>query len=285
MQLTRSTTSTIIVLGGLLVAAPTWAGPWTKSTGELYVKLGQGFFLADSFRDASGRLNEGTSYLGATTSVYLEVGVLEGLHAWGYLPYVLAQNAMQDDGSRWLRSSGGDALLGLQWTPHFVTLPFPAAVKLEFKVPLYDVNGVEGLYGPRFPAPGDGQLDVTFWLSGGGSLGSMAPLYFYGELGYRLRTEAFVGTGPFSAEFGDGIAFFASVGYTLLDWATVALNTGGIIPFEEDLYTKGYVTLGPALYLPIYKGLAAEASLDPMVYTNNNASPGVGFSVGLSFKN
>jgi len=131
----------LIVVLALGTPQPAAAGPWTKDQGELYVKLGQGFFFADSFRDSSGNLQDGVAYLGATTSVYFEVGVLRGLHVWGYLPYVVARNTIQENDSNWLRTSGGDALLGLQYTPHFVELPLPAALKLEVKVPLYDVNG------------------------------------------------------------------------------------------------------------------------------------------------
>lgn len=262
---------------------PAEAGPWTKNQGELYAKLGQGFFLADSFRDSAGNLQEGVNYLGASTSVYFEVGLVKGLHVWGYLPFTAASNRFGDDNTTWLRTSGGDALLGLQYTPHFFTLPIPAALKLEVKIPMYDINGVEGIYASRFPAPGDGQVDVTIWLSAGGSLSSI-PLFMYGEVGYRIRTEAFIGTGPFSSSFEDSITFFASVGYTVLDSFIVAVNSGGVLPYIKDISTKGYITLGLALYVPVWRGLAAEASYDPMVYTNSNASPGHGFSFGLSYK-
>jgi len=272
---------TLVVLLTLLPRAE--AGPWTKNQGELYVKLGQGFFIADSFRDSAGTLQEGVNYLGASTSVYFEVGLVKGLHVWGYLPFTAARNSIEEDDTTWLRTSGGDAMLGLQYTPHFFTLPFPAALKVEVKVPFYDINGVEGIYAGRFPAPGDGQVDVTLWLSAGGSL-STIPLFMFAEVGYRFRTEAFVGTGPFSSSFEDGITFFASVGYTILERVLVAVNSGGVMPYVQDNATKGYVTLGVALYIPIWEGLAAEASYDPMVYTNKNASPGHGFSFGLSYK-
>ena len=278
----------IVVMAALLFVGlgaprPAEAGPWTKNLGELYVKLGQGFFLADSFRDSVGNLQQGVNYLGATTSVYFEVGLFKGLHVWGYLPYTAASNTFSDDATTWLRTSGGDAMLGLQYSPTFLSLPIPTAIKLEVKVPFYDINGVEGIYAGRFPAPGDGQVDVTLWLSAGGSLHPI-PLYMYGEVGYRFCTEAFVGTGPFSTSFVDGITFYASVGYNILERVIVAVNSGGVLPYLDDNTSKGYVTLGVALYVPIWRGLAAEASYDPMVYTNKNASPGHGVSFGLSYK-
>ncbi len=277
--MTGRAVSTAAVLGLLMaVSQPAQAGPWTKSLGEVYVKVGEGLFFSDSYRDADGKIVSGqTEYLGATTSVYFEVGVWKGLQVWGYLPYLVGINDFPQIGRQTLNASGGDALLGLQYTPP-LPIPFPAAVKLEFKVPFYDVAETP----PDFPAPGDGQLDVTFWLTAGGSITGV-PLFFFGELGYRLRTEAYVGDGS-TAEFGDGLTFFASVGYAFFGKYILAVNTGGIIPFAEDSFTKGYVTVGPALYIPVYKGLALEASFDPMVYTNKNASPGMGFSFGVSYK-
>ena len=63
----------------------------------------------------------------------------------------------------------------------------------------------------------------------------------------------------------------------------VAVNFGGIVPFKNDGITKGYLTLGPSLYVPIWKGLAAEARFDPVVWARNS-SRGYGFGFGLSYK-
>ena len=263
----------------LLLPAPASAGPWTKDLGQFYLKLGESLFFADAYRGADGQLVEGeTTYLGVSTSLYYEVGVYKGLHLWGYLPYLVAQNNFQKSGRSTLNASGGDALLGVQYSPPF-TLLFPAALKLEIKVPLYEVAEIP----IGFAAPGDGQLDFAFFVSAGGSLGKV-PLFFYGELGYRLRSDVFVGQSS-GASFGDGLAYFASVGYTLWERLTVSLNSGGSLPFDSGQATKGYVTLGPAVYVVLWRGLAAEASFDPMIYTNQNASPGFGFSLGVSYKN
>lgn len=268
----------------LLASAPAAAGPWTKSLKEVYVKLGQTFFLSDSYVNASGNVVSGTNYLGATTSVYFEVGLWKKLHLQAYLPYVIGIND-PGDGSKFLRASGGDALLALQYG---LPLPvdFPVAVKVEFKAPLYDVGGVEGGWSGSFPAPGDGQMDVTFWLSAGGSLSSI-PLFFFAEVGYRHRTSLYVGRGNVEqgalVDYGDGIAYFVQVGYTFFERVTASVNSGAILSFQDDKRTKSYITLGPSLYVPIKWGLAAEASFDPMVYTRNS-SPGLGFTVGLSFK-
>ena len=261
-----------------ILAAPavSQAGPWTKGWGELYVKLGENFFISDSYRDASGAVVSGANYSGFTTAVYFEVGLPVGLQFFSYLPYTVAENEAAS-GDRFLKASGGDAQVGLQYTPHFVKLPFPMAGRLEFKVPFYEVANTS----PGFPAPGDGQLDVTAWLSAGGSLGDI-PLYFFAEVGYRHRTEHFVGEKrPFS--FEDGIAMFAQVGHTFFKRVLLAVNFGGILTYTDDTLTKSYLTVGPPLYVPVYKGLALEAGFDPVVYAKNSAS-GFGFNVGISYK-
>jgi hypothetical protein len=273
---------TSTILGGalaLLVLAwsgPAEAGPWTKNWGELYVKLGENFFISDSYRDASGAVISGTNYSGYTTALYFEVGLPVGFQVYSYLPYTVAQNAF-DGGNRYLKASGGDAQMGLQYSPHFLDLPFPIAARLEFKVPFYEVAQVS----PSFPAPGDGQLDVTVWLSGGGSLGNI-PFYFFAEVGYRHRTEHFVGDDT-GLSYEDGISMFAQVGYTFFERVLLAVNFGGIMTYTDDTVTKSYLTVGPALYIPVYKGLALEAGFDPIVYSKNSAA-GFGFSVGVSYK-
>ena len=261
-----------------ILTAPTRAeaGPWTKGWGELYVKLGENFFISQSYRDASGNVISGTNYSGFTTALYFEVGLPVGFQLFAYLPYTVAENNF-DGGNRYLKASGGDAQMGLQYSPHFLDLPFPVAARLEFKVPFYEVAEVS----PSFPAPGDGQLDITAWLSAGGSLGSI-PLYFFAEVGYRHRTEHFVGDDTGLA-YEDGISMYAQVGYTFFDRVLLAVNFGGIMTLGDDTVTKSYLTVGPSLYIPVYQGLAVEAGFDPIVYTKNSAD-GFGLSVGLSYK-
>ena len=125
----------------LLIAPPVWAGPWTKDLGQFYVKLNEGFFIANAFRDSQGVVQTGTEYLGITTSLYYEVGVYRGLHLQGSIPYSVGINTedgtVSGDRAKWLRAGGGDLLLGLQYASPW-KLPIKAAVRLDFKVPLYD---------------------------------------------------------------------------------------------------------------------------------------------------
>lgn len=283
----RAKQTIFVGLALLLWANNAQAGPWTKGLGEFYIKVGEGFFLSDSYVDSSGRTVAGTNYLGATTSVYAEIGIYKGLQLQAYLPYTIAQNSFSSgrlDSA--LNVGGGDAVFAIQYSPP-LPISFPLAVKIDVKVPLYDVGGIKGFDANSFPAFGDGQVDVGFWLSAGHALGSI-PFYFFTEVGYRLRTESFVGTGN-TNRFADGFVFSAQVGYTLFKRVLVAANVGGVIAFDmsdtslEGQVTKSYVSVGPSLYVPLWRGLAAEASFDPIVYSRNSAA-GLGFSCGLSYK-
>lgn len=270
------------VLSLVLLSAPAQAGPWTKSLGEFYVKLGEGLFLSDSYVDSSGRTVSGTDYFGATTSVYFEVGVYRSLQLSGYLPYIVGSNTF-DDGASFIQGGGGDAVFGVQYTPP-LALPIPYAVRVDVKIPLYDVDMSGIPFATQFPALGDGQIDLSFWLSAGGSVPNL-PLYAYGELGYRHRTEAFIGDGPGDGrDYGDGVVLFLQTGYTFFERLLLTANFGGVLSLEKSELTKSYLTLGPGLYLPLWRGLAAEAAFDPVVYANNSA-PGMSFSLGVSYKN
>jgi hypothetical protein len=277
MKPTRIVTAALAA--SLLIASPALAGPWTQNQGHFYLKVEQGFFVADSYVDASGQVIQGTQYLGATTSLYAEVGVWKGLHLMTYLPYSFARNTF-DDGGRFLNAGGGDAQFGVQYSPP-LRVATKTAVRVELKVPFYDMAGIEGPLATQFPAFGDGQLDVTFWLSAGYSL-RRKPLYFLAEVGYRHRTEVTVGQGD-GRRFGDGFVWLAQVGYTIKKRVGVSLTFGGVVPFREDAWTKGYVTLGPAVYVPVWRGLALEARFDPILWARNS-SLGFGMGFGLSYK-
>ena len=167
------------------------------------------------------------------------------------------------------------------WRVRAARTAWRLAGRLELKVPLYDVGGIDGPLAPQFPAFGDGQLDVTFWLSGGYGFQKI-PLYLFAEVGYRHRTEHYVGDGD-SRRFGDGMALAFQVGYTIRRRVLIAANVNATVPFTEDAVTKGFVSVGPSLFIPVYKGLGVEARFDPIVWARNS-SRGYGFGVGLSYK-
>lgn len=283
-----------IIGGGLLVALlllpnTSFAGPWSKGLGGVYAKLNGNFFLSDAFVNSQGVLQKGTTYFGTTTSLYFEVGLFKGLHIQGSLPYVIASN-MGNDGSFFTQGSFGDGMLGFQYQLP-IPGPFIVALVANAKLPLYDLSRLSkkdniGANAINFPAQGDGQMDLTFWLSLGGSLHPL-PLYGFLDIGYRHRTEVFFGEAD-TRTFADTFMFFGQLGYTI--WPQqgmiVMLNVQGSIPFAEDQYTKGLLSVGLGLFLPVVRTKAGninlELNVDPIIWSRN-AGQGWGWAIGLSF--
>jgi hypothetical protein len=97
----------------------------------------------------------------------------------------------------------------------------------------------------RFPAPGDGQLDVTSYLSIGGSPGKISQFFFV-EVGYRRRTPRYAGNGNIDAsglpvKFSDGIAYYAQIGYDFFDHGSAensieAYRTNGLAGVDSSRF-------------------------------------------------
>lgn len=262
----------------LLAPAIAWAGPWTRDAGGVYVKLSGGAFVAGEYVDPSGATVTGVDYLGITSALYAEVGVAEGLQVQLYLPHVIARNSYAETGDRYLSLGLGDARLGVQYG--FPLVGFPLALRIEGKVPLYDVAEPGGLEHGLFPALGDGQVDLDYWLSAGGSLDGV-PLYGFVEVGYRLRTALYTGEGT-GLEYGGGLLTYAQLGYTVFADVIVAANAQAVVPFEDDGRTKGYATVGPSVYAPVGAGVALELYYDATIWARA-ASAGQTVILGVSY--
>jgi hypothetical protein len=294
------TLSLAFTCAGLAHPSRASAGPWTREPGRWYVKLGQSVFVADGFRDASGEFSDETRYLGLDSSIYAELGVLERLHAQLYLPFKIGNSRFDDDSElrlavpceggrivrQTMRRTPGDALFGLQWTSPWLRTPH--AARLEAKLPLYDVGEPRGACADLFPQPGDGQVDVTLWLSVGDSLRDL-PLYLFGELGHRFRTEAYPATDS-GQRYGDTFVAFGQLGWELSEGTFLMLNVQLAQPYTDDHVTKGSLALGPALYLPVGRGFALEAGLEltPLAHNSSQGSASrlfwTGANVGVSHK-
>jgi hypothetical protein len=262
----------LIALMGSASAA--FAGPWTKQSGEFYVKLGESVYSADAFRNADGETIEGTEYLSATTFVYAEYGVLDGLHIQTYVPLLYARNRVFDES--FTDFGLGDASIAVQVSP--LKLPLPTSLRLDAKVPLYG----EPPFGPDaayIPARGDGQVDLTAWLSAGAGTASY---YFFADVGYQHRTSWTL-SHELPGSFSDGFVYHAQVGYWLFGRAVLAINSGGVLPFEQDEISKGYVTVGPSLFFPLTDLIALEADGYFTPYSRNSAA-GWSLGLGLSFR-
>ena len=271
------------MIRALLIAA-IWpssaiAGPWTKNLGEAYLKISENVFIAGEYVDPRAGRAEGVSdasHRSFSTAIYGEVGVFDRLHALLYLPWTAGVNSYQGSAS-YLSLGFGDLNAGLQWSPDI--LPFPAAIRAEIKVPLYDIAQPKGYDGVRFPARGDGQIDATLWLSAGTSF---SEIYLYGELGHRFRTEAYVGEGD-DLRFADSFVAFGQIGWTTPISIIVAGSVNCVVPYAFDDATKGYLLLGASLFAPIGAGFALEAGVEGTAWARAS-SRGVAVSGGVSYR-
>ena len=260
-------------------SAPAYAGPWTRSRGEHYVKLSELYFASDTYVDATGARVQGTDYRAWTTAAYLELGLGERFHLQAFVPWALTRNAFDELDARYANVGFGDALVGVQTTP--VELGLPWALRAQARLPLYDVAAIEGPSAELFPALGDGQVDVTLWGSVGASFWPV-PAFVLLELGWRRRTGWYYGEGS-GRDFRDGAALLAQAGYTWRERLLMAVNVNGVWTPAQDTITQSFLTVGPALGLELGGGWMLEAGLDPMVWSRNN-SPGTTYHVGLSHR-
>ncbi|RVU48490.1 hypothetical protein EA187_03375 [Lujinxingia sediminis] len=254
-------------LVSILAMPDAMAGPWTKKSGDYYVKVGESAYQASAFRTPEGFLVTGVDYFSATTYLYGEVGVLEGMHLQTYVPLTYARNRF---GTQSYTDFGpGDMNVAIQVSP--LQLSVPTALRLEAKLPLYGRPS-----GDLTPARGDEQVDLTLWLSAGGGFHDLG-IYFYADIGYQYRSawtlnETEVG------DFSDGFVTMAQVGYNLFDTATVALTSSAVFPLSDDLISKSYLTVGPSIFFPITDRIALEADGYFTPFSRNSAA---GWAVGL----
>lgn len=271
----------------LCLSSAASAGPWNKPRGHGYAKLGSATFLSDHAYDNRGtELSSDPFRMTAETLYgYLEYGLIDDVMLVVYAPYVLSTNA-HASGVSFHTLGFGDASVGIQvplWDPH----PVAIATRLDLKVPLYQgaptvrgrqTRAIPGY--PRtatyFPALGDGQVDLTAWLSAGASL-PVANGFAALEAGYRLRS------GPIT----DALVLQGNAGVWLLPTCLLLWNFGSVVSFpspdEATVFVgKGYVSTGPALMWFVYEQLALEVGGDFVGFGVNSAG-GVQAQVGVSY--
>jgi len=276
----------LTILAGLMLCDTASAGPWVRDLGHAYVKGGYSRFAASTFVQPDGSTVDGTDYLGQTSHLYGEVGLAKGLQAVFNVPFVGSRNIISDVSyiNRW----GGDLNAGLEYGR--VLGKIPVSLQVLSKLPLYD-NSDLSIYGAsasRFPAIGDGQVDLTALLAVGGGV-SVGPVrgWLAGEIGYRHRTEWWLGdsSAP-DRTYLDGVPWSAQVGWspTLkgrdMGWAFVSAN--GIQNFQTDTVTQQFVQANVGGALKIAKGFAVEVGYSAIVSARSSA-PGSGINGGLSW--
>lgn len=276
----------------LLFAGAAHAGAWTKPAGSGYLKLGSATFVSDHGYDFRGqRVDSDTFLLHAETLYgYAEVGLTDDVTLLGYVPYILATN-QHASGVNFHALGVGDGLVGAQI--HLLqTLGVVVSGRVELKAPLY--QGAPSIQGrqsakvpgfPRsatlFPALGDGQVDLTTFVSAGSGLpsfGGYVDGFVTVDVGYRLRTGALT----------DAVVLNASGGIWLLPGHLLLMaNSAWVatLPSADELRVlvgKGYWSFGPAMMVPVIGGLSLEVGFD-VVTAGVNAAGGMQALFGVSY--
>ena len=271
----------------LLVAPAAHAGPWVKAPGEAYVKAGGVAFTAAGFVGPDGVAVDGAEYLGVTTHVYGEIGVAGPVQAVVNLPFVGSRNTFGE--AAYLNRQFGDMDIGLEAGTQLADR-VPVSLQLLAKLPLYDNAELQayGLSSSRFPAIGDGQVDLTAMAAVGSGVGLGGFTGWWAlEAGYRHRTEAWLGdsSAP-DRELRDGVPWRAQIGWSprFGEWDAGwwSLDAAGIQNFQTDDVTKQWVQLGSSLGVKVWRGMAIEAGYTEMVWARASAQ-GRSISGGLSW--
>lgn len=284
---------TLLALALLLAPSLAEAGAWTKELGSVYAKADAGAYVAGSYVDPSQEEPVSGRYVGQRYSLYAEAGFLpwHPVQVSVSVPLVVGTVWFGDErlfgeGNEAQATSlrGGDFDVSLQALVLPPKLPFKLSANVGLKVPLYSNDAVGeafGVWKDAFPLPGDGQLDVTGMLLFGGSVpGDIAP-WFEGWVGYRHRSEVFVGYTT-DREFVDGIPFGGLVGVKLpKGWALVRGDVYLNVLEDDDSREGVLVTVQGAVQ--IGKGFSIEGRFggEPWV---RSASQGVSFGLGLSWQ-
>ena len=269
-----------------LLAAAASAGPWVKDAGHAYIKAGYAQFRADTFVQPDGSEVQGTQYIGNTQHLYGEIGVGPGVQVVLNAPFVGSRNII--DGVSYINRWGGDLSVGLQAGRTLADLP--VSLKVLSKLPLYDNADLDqyGISASRFPALGDGQVDVaTIAAVGSGVSVGQLKGWVAAEAGYLVRTEWWMGdsSSP-DREYVNGIPWNTQLGWSPslrereLGWLYV--SAGGVNNLTEDADTKQYIQGSVGGGLQLVKGFVAEVGYSSTLWTRAS-SPGGGISAGLSW--
>lgn len=269
------------------LAGTALAGAWTRDAGELYTKVGADLYRPSTFvMPGDDEVSPGT-YLGQQYGLYAEAGVSRGhpVQLSLAVPLVVGTvNTVYVDrqGEVPLRATTvrpGDLRVAAQVALH-PTAPIAAAV--ELKLPLY-ANGAVGADYPTFaelfPKPGDGQIDVTGWLSAG-----FTPIkggFVEVGIGWRHRTEVFVGWLT-PIRFVDGGVFAAKIGRRFGPVLPI-VGVEGLVNPVPDALTRQYATVWGTALVDITEGWAVEPRVSADLWAENT-SRGFGGGMGLSYR-
>jgi len=282
------TSQALILVVAALFASASRAGPWNKAPGDGYAKLGSATFTSKVGCDDDGVCTPSDPFTltAETLFAYVELGISERLTFTALVPFVFATN-QSSFGVNFHTIGLADLTLGAQ-LGLLQGGPFVVASRFELKLPMYQggpsIAGrqsriVDGY--PRstryFPALGDGQVDLTAFLSFGLSIPEIDAFIAF-EPGYRHRTsvitDAFVAQGTFG--------LFVLDRHILLLMNAQRVFTMPVVDERTDVLGKAYFAMGPAAMVYVTDGLAIEIGADVLLL-GQNAAQGSQLSCGVSY--
>jgi len=259
-----------------------------RAPGATYSKVSVQRFATAGFVDQDGTVPDDTPTVSWSIGVYAEVGVLPHLQLAASLPWVASHADVGD--ARFSNRSGGDALLDLTFGGD-LTSGLPGALTFRSKWPTYDHARLRsyGAAGGRFPAAGDGQVDLELLghIGTGLARGDWRG-WWMTETGYRHRTEWWVGDSqPNEREVGDGITARVQLGWTPihkgrnLGWLFVESDAVKALTPSDTTREQLQLSIGAAGM--ISPSIAAELGVSHLLWTAASA-PGTALRLGVSWQ-
>lgn len=269
---------------GLATAAA--GAPWVRAPGESYTKLGWSWFTADRFVAPGGAVLDDTRYDGHSAVLYAELGLVPHVHGLVTLPAVGSRNTQGE--VVWINRGLGDAQVGLVVGDTLGAVP--VSLTLRGRLPLYDNDRLRafGAEGARFPALGDGQVDLdAVAATGTGLAWGRFRGWTSAELGWRHRTEWWLGDrGDPDRALADGLIWAAQVGWAPApggqERGWLVLGADGVTSTVDDRQTRRLAQLSAGLGLRLWRGLALELGAGQVVWAEA-AAPGRSLQAGASW--
>jgi len=290
MRRTSSIAPFAIAAAIIVAPAVATAGPWVKSTGEVYGKIAVSTFSSAEVFDLDGeRFDPGFTYSNQTYALYAETGLTERLALNINLPMILSMNELSERVR--VRNNGlGDLDVSLQ-AQLYDKGRCPVSARLTVRAPLYpgivsdgatpgttgaepSADDPQGLAVRFAPALGDGSYDITPAISFGCGL-SPIPGWFGVEVGPTIRLRG----------FGDGFIYSGDVGVFV--WPGRVALTGRVagqqrFSADHERPTKYFVNVAGGLIVNIARGFAFEATAT-YVPIGGFVARGWTYGAGVSF--
>lgn len=274
-----------VSIGLLLAPAAAFAGPWVKTPGEAYLKLGGGLFGSEKVFSLEGDLIEPEyKYSHAAVRTYGEVGVFPRVALQFSVPFLASTNELNER-IRYNRWGPGDLDLAVQVSLLEGSGACAASIAPGARIPLYEgtvgagggVNVIEqGSTGVQryTPALGDGSVDLTAIGAFGCSLHPL-PGWVTAAAGPRIRLDG----------FGNSIDYAVDAGFFVWpERLALTARVGGVQRLSDgnERPTKSYVNVGGGLILNLLEGFALEGGAS-YIPTGAFVAQGWNLTAGISY--